>query len=264
MHPISATDANKTKNTLDEVEILIARIERQIANLDKTISSTYKTWTTRNNAIKSDLAKVAQEIKDQNKAYTTYIKKANSVGLNATWKKKVQSGKFKIEDVTDDKLWQKIQDYKTYYEKALEAKDAVIDLKEKEGELYKQRFDNEQTYYEELIGDLEHTKNLLESYNDTLSESGKLGSQLLIRNQIAKENENIRLLNKEYDALITQRNEAVNSGKIKKYSEAWYEMTAAIQEVSESIAEAQNNVITLGNNIRQLDWDRWDKIRISL
>jgi hypothetical protein len=107
-------DANKTKNTLDEVEILIARIERQIANLDKTISSTYKTWTTRNNAIKSDLAKVAQEIKDQNKAYTTYIKKANSVGLNATWKKKVQSGKFKIEDVTDDKLWQKIQDYKQW------------------------------------------------------------------------------------------------------------------------------------------------------
>lgn len=257
-------DANKTKNTLDEVEILIARIERQIANLDKTISNTYKTWSTRNNAIKSDLAKVAQEIKDQNKAYTTYIKKANSVGLNATWKKKVQSGKFKIEDVTDDKLWQKIQDYKTYYEKALAAKDAVIDLKEKEGELYKQRFDNEQTYYEELIGDLEHTKNLLESYNDTLSESGKLGSQLLIRNQIAKENENIRLLNKEYDALITQRNEAVNSGKIKKYSEAWYEMTAAIQEVSESIAEAQNNVITLGNNIRQLDWDRWDKIHDAI
>lgn len=97
-----------------------------------------------------------------------------------------------------------------------------------------------------------------------MSESGKLGSQLLIRNQIAKENENIKLLNKEYNALITQRNEAVNSGKIKKYSETWYEMTAAIQEVSESIAEAQNNVITLGNNIRQLDWDRWDKIHNAI
>ena len=107
-------EANKTKNTLDEVEILIARIERQIANLDKTISSTYKTWSTRNAAIKNDLTKVAQEIKDQNNAYTTYIKKANSVGLNAAWKKKVQSGKFKIEDVTDDKLWQKIQDYKQW------------------------------------------------------------------------------------------------------------------------------------------------------
>ena len=257
-------EANKTKNTLDEVEILIARIERQISNLDKTIGNTYTKWSARNNAIKSDLTKVAQEIKDQNKAYTTYIKKANSVGLPTAWKKKVQSGKFKIEDVTDDKLWQKIQDYKTYYEKALQSKDAIIDLKEKEGELYKQRFDNEQTYYEELIGDLEHTKNLLESYNDTLSESGKLGSQLLIRNQIAKENENIKLLNKEYNALIARRDKAVDSGKIKKYSEAWYEMTAAIQEVSESIAEAQNNVITLGNNIRQLDWDRWDKIHDAI
>lgn len=97
-----------------------------------------------------------------------------------------------------------------------------------------------------------------------MSESGKLGSQLLIRNQIAKENENIKLLNKEYNALIARRNEAVDSGKIKKYSEVWYEMTAPIQEVSESIAEAQNNVITLGNNIRQLDWDRWDKIHDAI
>lgn len=97
-----------------------------------------------------------------------------------------------------------------------------------------------------------------------MSESGKLGSQLLIRNQIAKENENIKLLNKEYNALIARRNEAVDSGKIKKYSEAWYEMTSAIQEVSESIVEAQNNVITLGNNIRQLDWDRWDKIHDAI
>ena len=257
-------EANKTKNTLDEVEILISRIERQIANLDKTIGNTYTNWSARNKAISSNLNKVAQEIKDQNKAYTTYIKKANSVGLEAAWKKKVQSGKFKIEDVTDDKLWQKIQDYQTYYNKALQSKDAIIDLKEKEGELYKQGFDNEQTYYEERIADIQHYIDLLETYNDTLSESGKLSSGIIIQDQISRENVRLKELKKEYNSLIARRDEAVKSGKIKKYSETWYEMTAAIQEVSESIAEANNNLITYANNIRQLDWDRWDKVHNAI
>lgn len=119
----SSNDAKETKNTLDEVEILIARIERQISNLDKTIGNTYKNWSTRNKAITSNLKKVATEIKDQNKAYTTYINKANSIGLPTAWKKKIQSGAFRIEDVvekakesgdTSDSLWDKINQYKQW------------------------------------------------------------------------------------------------------------------------------------------------------
>ena len=126
-------EANKTKNTLDEVEILIARIERQIANLDKTISSTYKTWSTRNTAIKSDLTKVAKEIKEQSKAYTTYMRKANSIQIatdkNAdgstksakdkkkqsdTWKKRIQNGQQIIRDISNQDVWDKIQEYKQW------------------------------------------------------------------------------------------------------------------------------------------------------
>lgn len=126
-------EANKTKNTLDEVEILIARIERQIANLDKTISSTYKTWTTRNAAIKNDLTKVAKEIKEQSKAYTTYMRKANSIQIatdkNAdgstksakdkkkqsdTWKKRIQNGQQIIRDISNQDVWDKIQEYKQW------------------------------------------------------------------------------------------------------------------------------------------------------
>lgn len=126
-------EANKTKNTLDEVEILIARIERQIANLDKTISSTYKTWSTRNAAIKNDLTKVAKEIKEQSKAYTTYMRKANSIQIatdkNAdgstksakdkkkqsdTWKKRIQNGQQIIRDISNQDVWDKIQEYKQW------------------------------------------------------------------------------------------------------------------------------------------------------
>jgi len=260
----SSKDAKETKNTLDEVEILISRIERQISNLDKTISSTYSAWAKRNNAIASNLKNVSTEIKDQEKAYTTYIKKANSVGLSAGWRTKVQNGAFRIEDVKDSDLWDKINEYKTYYEKALAAKDAVIDLREKEGELYKQLFDNQQSYYEEVIANTQHSIDLIDAYNDQLSEAGRLGSVTNVTQQIALERKRLVQLTDEYNSLIRLRDRAVNSGKITKGSEAWYEMQQSINEVSESIAEANTNLITFANNIRDINYDRWEKVHDAI
>ena len=41
-------------------------------------------------------------------------------------------------------------------------------------------------------------------------------------------------------------------------------MEEAIHEVDESIAEANNNLVTYANNLRQLDWDRWDKVHDAI
>lgn len=269
----STDKAKETKNTLDEVEILISRIERQISNLDKTIGNTYLTWSTRNKGITKQLGLVSQEIKDQNKAAATYMKKANSLGLSESWKKKIQSGKFKIEDVvekakesgdTSDTLWDKITKYKEYYEKALAAKDAVIDLREKEGELYKQRFDNEQTYYEELLDALQFTIDRMGTYNDQLEEGGKLSAKNYIVAQLTTEQSKIEKLNQEYKALILRRDKAVESGKIKKGSEAWYEMQEAIRGVSEAIQEANTNIISYYNALNDVDWTRWEKVHDAI
>ena len=260
----SSKDAKDTKNTLDEVEILIARIERQISNLDKTISNTYTTWSKRNEAIVSNLKNVSAEIKKQEAAYTTYINKANSVGLSATWKNRIQNGAYRIDDVKDSDLWDKINEYKQWYEKAIACKDAVIDLKQKEGELYKQRFDNEQTYYEEVIANTQHAIDLVEAFNDQLSEAGRLGSVLNVRQQIALERKRLTQLTDEYNSLIKQRDNAVKSGKITKGSEAWYEMQQSINDVSESIAEANTNLITFANNIKDISFDRWDKVHDAI
>lgn len=270
--------AKETKNTLDEVEILIARIERQISNLDKTIGKTYLSWTSRNKAIKTNLAKVSKEIKDQNQAYITYMKKANSIQITTgskktaeekkkeseAWKAKIRNGKFKIEDVKDSDLWDKINEYKQWYEKALAAKDAIADLTSKEAELYKQRFDNEQTYFENLIGQIEHSSTVASTLADTLEESGKLSSKVFVYKQLDNENAKLNRLNKEYKNLVKQRDEAVKAGKIKKGSEMWYEMQESINSVCESIEEAEKNIVSYNNALRQVDWDRWDKIHDAI
>ena len=271
----SSDDAKTTKNTLDEVEILISRIERQISNLDKTIGKTYLSWSTRNKSILSNLKKVRIEIKDQNKAYDTYIKKAKSVDIPTKWKKVIQSGKFNIAEIVEkiskedsnqdkDTLWDKIQAYKEWYEKALAAKDAIQDLTTKEAELYKQRFDNEKTYFEQRISETESAISVLNTFNERLTEGGRLGSKFLIGKELGKERTKLAQLNKEYSSLVEKRDDAVKNGNVITGSEMWYDMTASINDVGQAIAETEKNIVSLNKNMKELDWDRWDAIHDAI
>lgn len=43
------------------------------------------------------------------------MNKANSINLSESWKQKIRDGAFRIEDVTDSDLWDKIQEYQTWW-----------------------------------------------------------------------------------------------------------------------------------------------------
>ena len=111
----SSSDSSKeTKETLDWIETKLDRIKRDIDLIDKTASSTYKTWSERNKALVSELSQVSNELSVQQQAYDRYIQQANSVGLSEDWASKVRDGLISIEDITDEDLKTKISDYKTW------------------------------------------------------------------------------------------------------------------------------------------------------
>lgn len=58
----SSNDKEETKETLDWIETKIDRIKRKIDELDTTASSTYRTWSKRNEALSSELSKVTEKI----------------------------------------------------------------------------------------------------------------------------------------------------------------------------------------------------------
>lgn len=140
------------------------------------------------------------------------------------------------------------------------AQDKILELQQKEGELYKQRFDNEQAYYESVIDNIQHVIDLNDTYIDKLDEAGRLSSKVALSTQGYKEKQRLQQLEKEYAVLRKRMEEAVESGKIKKYSEAWYEMLQTLNEVSSSIEEAEKNVISFANAMREVDWTRWEKM----
>ena len=260
----SSKDAKETKNTLDEVEILIGRIEARISDLDKIIGSTYNTWEDRNDSILDNLKLVTQEISDQRKAYTTYMNKANSINLSESWKQKIRDGAFRIEDVTDSDLWDKIQEYQNYYNKAVQSEQALIDLTNKRGELYKQLFDNTQTYYDNMVEAIQHEIDIQDTFIDRLEEAGRLSSKILIYRQFDQEQQKLVKLNEELQTLKQREKDALNSGYIEYGSETWSEMESAIADVCAAIEEAENNLISYDKALNEVDWSRWDRIHDSI
>lgn len=258
----SAKEAAKEfEETVDWIEMAIDRLERAIDTLDLKASSTYRSWSERNQNLTSEISKVTEEINLQQQGYNRYLQQANSVGLSWDWASKVQNGQVDISTITDENLASKIKEYQNWYEKALDCRDAIEELRETESELYEQAFDHISTMFDGIVGQLEHFRNMMEGYVDQTETAGYLVSQEYYSALIDNEEQTLAKLNEERDQLIASLNDAVNSGAIAKESEAWFDLQSQINDVSEAIQDSTTSIIEFKNEMRQLEWDIFDKFQ---
>lgn len=152
-------------------------------------------------------------------------------------------------------------DEKINDEKALDCRDAIIDLKEQESKLIEQRFNNIKDEYDAILKQFEHTQSMLEGAIDITETSGYIVSTKYYDSLISNENEKINQLYAEREALVNSLNSALSSGKIDKYSESWYNMQDEIDSIDESIQDCNKSTIEWGNSIRQIQWDLFDKLQ---
>lgn len=255
----TSSSAEETKETLDWIEIKISRVERLILNLGKTVSATYKSWSERNTALSSELSQVNSEISIQQQAYNRYMQEANNVGLDAGYAQKVRDGKIDIETITDDDLKEKINLYKEYYEKALDASDAILDLKDNLYDLAQTNFDNITKQFEEQLDVITHSVNMVEGYIDLAETRGYLASTEYYDNLIKLETQNMGTLKNELDSLTNTLNNMVNTGQIKKYSEAWYDLYGQICDVEEALQDATKALSEYESKMRELKWSYFEK-----
>ena len=252
-------DKEDSIETFDWVEKIIKKIERSITNLGKVVDATYRKWSTRNSALIDEMSYINDEIAIQQKAYETYIAKANSIGLSKDYIALVQSGAYNIQDITDDTLKEKIKNYETWYEKALECSDAILDLKDNLADLAKQKFDNIASEFESKMSIIEHEATMIEGFLDQTESKGYLAGFEYYEQLTKLEKDNIALLEQEYASLRNSLQESIDKGTVEIYSESWYEMTGQIFEVQEAIQEANSALIEYNNNLRELDWEIFDK-----
>lgn len=253
--------ADEFKETIDYIEMKIDRIERQIKNLERVAGSAYSTFSKRNTALRDQISSITEEISTQQAGYDRYIQQANSVSLSENYKRQVRSGAIDISTITDEELAKNIKEYQEWYEKALDCRDAVEELKESVRNLYAEAFDNIITLYDGILDQLEHRQNILEGYIDQTEAQGYIISTKYYDALISNELNRLKDLTKERQDLINSMNDAITNGNIEEGSEQWYEFQSKINGVNEAIQEANTSLIEFGNSIRDIEWEIFDKIQ---
>ena len=255
---VGDNDKDKTEETFDWIETLISRLERTIDNLDQTVNNVYKSWGERNIALSDEIDKVSEEITLQKNAAKEYLDKANTVGLDSAYIEKIQDGKLNIQDFegeNDEALVEKIKEYQKWYELYLDCTDAAEDLEQTEAELYEQRFENIQAQYDGIIQGFEHTESMLEEYISQAEAKGHIVSKNYYKALIDNEKAKMVQLRNEQSELITARD------ALTPYTQAWYDMCAEIDSVTQAIEEGNTALIEYSNSMRDIDWEVFDLIQ---
>ena len=253
----SGIDEKNSTETIDYIAIALDRAKESLDKFKSAASSAYSTLSARSTAVKGAINAVTKEINTQYSAAQAYLNAANSVGLSNTLVAKIQNGSMNISEYDNDTA-DKIKAYQDYYEKYLACIKSAEDLKEELASLYKENFDNIQKDYSNRLTFLEHSAKTLNNQIDLIEAQGHTVTASYYNKLIDVEKGKIDILYAEKSALEKALNEAVASGKIAKYSEAWYEMMNQIYAVDEAIQEGNIQVAEFNKEIRNIEWDAFD------
>lgn len=251
------SSSSQTAEKLNWIERLINKISTAYSRLKNVVSDTTTTWLNRNNALSDSMSTLADEINAQSDAYEYYMNAFNSYGLDDYYKNQIANGSISIDVIYDDDLKDAISDCQDFYDKAQDAKTAVQELNIELKGLAKSRFDNIKSQYEEQINQVDEYNNLLQKELDIIETKGWISSTFLNESMKEQDMANLERLKDERTALTN----ALDSGKIEKYSEQWYDMQSSINSVSSAIYDAEKAIISYDKAIRQIKWDAFDRTR---
>lgn len=239
--------------TFDFIETAINRVESAFDRLKTKAEETFRSFTSRSNSYTESLKKVKKEIHTQEKAYSSYMERANRAGLDEGWVKKIQNGSINISDITDETLKEQIKDYQKWYEKAIECKDKIEELKVSQKELTQAKIELLVTKYDKLISKVESANNRIENKID-LKESW--GSSASVANYTSMNKNN----QKQISYITNQNTELKKLQKtVTRGSEAWYEYNERINSNNASLQDLKKSMVENAKAAAELARETADK-----
>ncbi|WP_044295929.1 phage tail tape measure protein [Robinsoniella peoriensis] len=180
-------NTKKTKESKAEIDNFATRLswlERQAKNITDSITE-YVSFAFKSAKIKAQSKLNDTRISANQRSYEGYLNKANSIELSEDWKQKVRDGDFSIDTIdtsTDDgkKLKENIDNYQKWYDKALDCKDAVAELRREQTKLFDELMNIPTEKAEKKIEKLNDKLDLLEANYDAASS----GSSATIQKRI--------------------------------------------------------------------------------
>ncbi len=263
----------KFLKTFDWIGTLLEKISDKTSKLIDKVDKFYS-WQKKNSMINRAVKSTDREISQNELAYQAYMKKANSVGLGLNYVRKIQNGTLSIEDVTDEKLADKIDKYQEWYDKAQACLDTIEDLYDKQRDLIRQKLNNVLDYYNDMDSYLSSITSKIESIISLNDGMGKRTSLTELVEQFAAVSdrlENAKTKNTAAAGITDQKTQEGSFGGSKKVAEAnerdRKELAGKIQtEIDDLDVKKTGNYKKLRNKIAdtQSEIDRyknkgWDK-----
>ncbi len=208
---LASGSKSKFSEQFDKIEILVDRMEAAFKRITQSVEGLSYNLASQNAQVDAAISQAKNNISAYQKAYQAYLSKADSVGLSSSWKTAVQQGGYDIQEITDESLKNKINDYKKYYDKALKLQNDIADLQEKLLDLAVQKLKNIDSYYSNRF-----------DYNDDFGYA----------NQAAQ-------LQAALDAYLKELDRQIGAGTIKRYSDEWYDAQKKIADYTQKVLEAQ-------------------------
>lgn len=229
-----AKDAN-TKATKKNTNVFdgVARKLKYFSNKTKAIADTitdYVTSAFKEIQVQRQIKSIDKEVSVNKKGEQAYLKKANSLTLSGNWKRRIRSGDYNIDDVTDDTLYKTIQKYQDYYDKATSCKQAVVDLRNQQLKLFEDLMNIPTEKAEKKIEKLSKKYDMLSASQNAIMVGESTSSKLY------------SLQNSTYSSASSNKKKSKNS--LKKANKAIKKTKSKLTKSQKKDAGKRNNLIS--------------------
>lgn len=207
---------------------------------------------------------VTSKLTKKQKAALEAGKKVSTTGISdPKVLKKIEAYNKKVANATDLSKKLKIQE-DALADATKEAANAEAEYAQAIVENAKKKLDNIAAYYDSFMSQWENRSSMIETYMDRMQTQGYNLSTKFYEAQIEQEQSIVDNLSEKYKAMKRNFEAAVQNGDITKGTQEYYEMKDSVDQVANSLAEAENKVFELQASIRDLKWEQFDQLQDSI
>ena len=249
---------NAVTNWTNKLEIYAHTIDRIVSRIELRTEKASK-YVSPDNAVtasKENIKDYKKVINNEKKELKQLEKERNDL-TNLMWDA-VYNGNIAVGSEAYYEMLQQIQDVENEIDSLNQE---IVENTNNLAAEFENIFNSISSKYENILSYSEKVSQKYTAQMELAEAKGLMASTYYYTQLRAQEQNNLKNLEAERKKLQDALNQAVSSGTIKVGSEAWYEMKGAIQEVDNEIINTTKDIIEYGNQIRQIQWDRFDTLQ---
>lgn len=248
----------------DWFEILTTEIDQGIDLIDARIQNTVGAKAQNDlyqQTVELNYAKMAA----LNNGIVLYSNKAQEFlnQIPAKYKEMAQNGAVALTDFqgeVNEQVLEAIKNYREWKDKAADLNVELENIKKNIADINVQMLENISTEYENKIGLITNLNDRIQNQIDLQTESGERLSENYYTEMVKNAQKALALQKEQRKEMLAQLNSSVASGQIEKYSEEWFDMVNAINDVDDAIVQCQIDIENFQNSINNLHWENFERL----